>query len=157
MSNRQKRISAKEYQRTYGGKGGGRSKKIIHTRSHVVQGRRKIGEQTIFFRSKAEANYARYLQWLLERGDILQWQFEPKKFIFKQRTGTNHYTPDFEVWYSATTYEWHEVKGWLDNKSKVKLKRFAEQYPEEPKPLIITSKNVATIGEQLGALIPGWE
>lgn len=48
--------------------------------------------------------------------------------VFQLRGGTKGYTPDF---YLPATGEWVEVKGYLDEKSKIKLKRFKRYYPKE--------------------------
>jgi hypothetical protein len=125
---------------------------------HVQQGIRQVAGNDYFFRSKAEANYARYLEFLREKGNIIAWHYEPVKFVFKERTGTNHYTPDFKVFVSEWRYEWHEVKGYMDPKSKTKIKRFKRDYPREAAVLkIVTGKDVAKIGQQIGGLCDGWE
>ena len=77
-----------------------------------------------YFRSSWEANIARYYNFI-----GVKWEYEPKTFVFENITrGSVSYTPDF---YLPDTDEWVEVKGWMDGKSKTKLKRFKNQYPEE--------------------------
>ena len=39
------------------------------------------------------------------------------------------YTPDFKIYNWTGTIEYHEVKGYMDNKSKTKVKRMAKYYP----------------------------
>lgn len=143
--------SAKQYQKFLKG-----VKKKKHHRGHVSSGKRTIGGKEIYFRSKAEANYARYLQWRLEYMEIKSWQYEPKKFWFPLRSGTNHYTPDFLVEDVKGHLEWHEVKGWLDQKSKTKLKRMAKYYPNE-KIKLVMQKDIAQLTRQVGGVIDGWE
>ncbi|MCV6900732.1 DUF1064 domain-containing protein, partial [Escherichia coli] len=85
-----------------------------------------------FFRSSWEANYARYLNWLIAQGEIAKWEFECQTFVFHGITrGVISYTPDFKVYSKDGSHEWHEVKGWMDAKSKAKLKRMAKFYPAE--------------------------
>lgn len=134
-----------------------KAKKASHHRSHVQAGWRTIGGQRTYYRSKREANYARYLQWLLERGELHQWEYEPQRFWFPLKSGNNSYTPDFKVWPAPGRYEWHEVKGWLDKPSATKLKRMKKYHPQEPEVRLVMGKEVGAIGEQLGGVIPNWE
>lgn len=109
-----------------------------------------------FFRSAWEANYARYLNWQIEQGLILSWQFEPHTFVFHGVVrGQLTYTPDFKVINTDGSHEWHEVKGWMDAKSKAKLKRMAKFYPNE-KVILIDADEYKAISKWKG-LIDGWE
>ena len=84
-------------------------------------------------RSAWEANFARVL---FTHG--IEYEFEPKVFNFPIKKGTKAYIPDF---YLPATDEWVEIKGYLDNKSRIKLKRFRIYYPTEASKLyIMTSK-----------------
>jgi len=85
-----------------------------------------------FFRSRSEANYARYLNLLKTQGRILGWEYEPHTFQFEAiKRGTRDYTPDFKVYLTNGTHEWHEVKGWMDAKSKTRLNRMEKYFPDE--------------------------
>ncbi len=109
-----------------------------------------------FFRSSWEANYARYLNWLIAQGEISRWEFECQTFVFHGITrGVISYTPDFKVYSKDGSYEWHEVKGWMDAKSKAKLKRMAKFYPAE-KIVLIDAKVYRGISKWK-AMIPNWE
>jgi len=109
-----------------------------------------------FFRSRWEANYARYLRMLVEKGQIKSWEFEPKTFVFVGVTrGQLTYTPDFRITENDGSQVWHEVKGWMDAKSKAKLKRFAKFFPEE-KLIVIAQPEYKAIA-QYARLIEGWE
>lgn len=79
-------------------------------------------------RSNWEANFVR----ILNAYDI-KFEFEPTVFSFPIKRGTKGYTPDFFI---NKTGEWVEIKGYLDTKSKVKLKRFKRYYPREFEKLI---------------------
>lgn len=93
---------------------------------------REIGGKRKYFRSAAEANYGRYLQWLKESGKILEWEHEPKTFWFDGiKRGTVSYKPDFCVTYKNGQTEWFEVKGFMDKKSVTKLARFKKYFPNE--------------------------
>lgn len=91
-----------------------------------------IGDRKIRFRSGWEADFARYLQSLKEKYEIFDWDYEPKRFWFhKIQRGTTSYLPDFRVCRLDFTYYWVEVKGWMDAKSKTRIKRFRKYYPNE--------------------------
>lgn len=74
-------------------------------------------------RSSWEANFVRVLNIYK-----IEFQFEPTVFGFPIKRGTKGYTPDFLL---TRNNEWIEVKGYLDDKSKIKLKRFKRYYPKE--------------------------
>lgn len=97
----------------------------------------RFGRKCFYARSSWEANYSRYLQFQKEQGLIRDWKHETKVFWFKGiKRGCLSYLPDFEVKLNDGTREWHEVKGWMDNKSKTKLRRMAKYYPKEKLVLI---------------------
>lgn len=117
---------------------------------------REIGGQRIFARSRWEANYARYLQWLLERGEIKEWEHEPDTFWFEKiKRGVRSYLPDFRIKFSDGSVEYHEVKGWMDARSKTKIKRMAKYFPNIVLCLIEASWFKAN--RTIAAIIPGWE
>lgn len=110
-----------------------------------------------YVRSGWEANYARYLKFAQSKGLILKWEYEPDTFWFENiKRGTRSYTPDFKVWKDENTYEYHEVKGYMDKKSQTKLKRMAKYYPNE-KIVIIASEEYKEIRDKLSRLIEHWE
>lgn len=121
-----------------------------------LAGWREIGGVRKYYRSKWEANYARYLEWLRSRGDISNWEHEPKTFWFEAiRRGVRSYLPDFRVTENGGAEVYHEVKGWMDPKSKTKLKRMAKYHPTV-KIVVIDKKAMASVST-LARLIPGWE
>lgn len=121
------------------------------------QGWRTIAGRRIFFRSRWEANYARFLQLRQENGDILQWDHEPETFWFEGiKRGAVSYLPDFRVTLRSGAIEYHEVKGWMDDRSKTKIRRMAKYHPEV-KLLVINGKAYREIERKLGGAINGWE
>lgn len=84
-----------------------------------------------YFRSSWEANYARYLNFLIKNGNIFKWEYEPDTFYFEKiKRGTRSYTPDFKIWEKIDSDPYYvEIKGWMDDKSKTKLKRMQKYYP----------------------------
>lgn len=110
----------------------------------------------MYFRSSWEANYARYLNWLQERGDIDRWEYEPETFWFEKiKRGVRSYTPDFKIFEKEQSY-FVEVKGWLDPKSKTKLKRMAKYHPGI-KLILFGQKDYESLRSNLGKVIPNWE
>jgi hypothetical protein len=119
-------------------------------------GWREIGGKRVYFRSRWEANYARYLEWLKGRGDILDWEYEPETFWFdKIKRGVRSYKPDFRVHELNGTKPIHEVKGWMDARSKTTLKRMAKYHPHETI-VLVREKEMRAIS-RFSALIPDWE
>lgn len=98
--------------------------------SRGVGGTRK--DLGIYVRSRWEANFARYLNLLVEKGDIYRWEYEPDTFWFENiKRGTRSYTPDFKVWDTQDSNPYYyEVKGYMDKKSQTKLKRMSKYYPD---------------------------
>lgn len=86
------------------------------------QGWHEIGGNRCFFRSSWEVKYAHYLEWRKKIGDIQEWEYEPETFWFPVKKGCTNYTPDFRVSFTDRK-EYHEVKGWMDKKSKTKINR----------------------------------
>ena len=120
-------------------------------------GWREFGGIRKYYRSRWEANYGRYLQWLKERGEILDWKHEPKTFWFEGiKRGTNSYLPDFLVTEKNGQEVYHEVKGWMDDRSKTKIKRMAKYHPQI-KLIVIEAKAYNSIKKQVSKLVPDWE
>ena len=131
-----------------------------------------------YFRSKMEANVARYYNYIK-----INWFYEPREYKFEKiKRGTKYYKPDFYL--AAPLRLFVEVKGYFRPIDKTKLRRFKKYYPEEFAKLkfIIPDKysrdkaNGKTIKflcddlgidfeeilsykeiEEYGKLIPGWE
>jgi hypothetical protein len=124
-------------------------------------GRPKAGTRPdlgFYVRSGAEANYARYLRFLHAHGAIVSWEYEPKTFVFEGITrGIRFYTPDFRVVPEQGVHEWHEVKGWMDPKSKTRLARMRKYYPKERVILIDEAWFKDITRQGIPALIPHWE
>lgn len=110
----------------------------------------------IYFRSLWEYNYAKYLDYKLALGSIQAWEYEPKRFYFREyKRGPYDYLPDFKVTNTEGIVEWHEVKGWMNSKSRSKIKRFEKNYPEEGK-IHVIDKHWFKDMEITCMLIPGW-
>jgi len=120
-------------------------------------GWREVGGQRCFFRSAWEANYARYLEMLRVDGEIISWEHEPHTFWFEGiKRGTVSYLPDFRVTTADGSVTWHEVKGWMDEKSKTKISRMAKYFPEIAL-IVVDSKEYTRMKMIYRYIIDGWE
>lgn len=120
-------------------------------------GWREIGGVRKYYRSKWEANYGHYLQWLKEKGQIAEWKHEPETFWFEGiKRGCVSYLPDFWVKEISGSEAYHEVKGWMDDRSVTKLKRMAKYHPNV-KLVVIDSKAYTALKKSCQGLVPGWE
>ncbi len=103
----------------------------IDNYSKTVKGWWSNGAKRHYMRSSWEFNYAYHLDYLLSIGEIVNWDYEADTYYFEKiKRGTRSYTPDFKVTLSDGKIEQHEVKGWMDAKSKTKLKRMKIYYPD---------------------------
>ena len=117
----------------------------------------EIGGIRKYYRSKWESNYAYYLQWLKENGEILDWKHEPKVFWFEGvKRGTVSYLPDFLVIEKNGKEAYHEVKGWMDDRSKTKIRRMGKYHPEVTL-IVIDKKAYAALRKTVSKIVPGWE
>jgi hypothetical protein len=121
--------------------------------------RADLGNQ--YFRSRWEANYARYLNFLINNDsncEITNWEYEKETFEFhKIKKGTRFYTPDFKVHLKNGGIEYHEVKGWDYPKGRTARKRFAKYYPQHK--LILLDKDFfkELVRKGIDKLIDNWE
>lgn len=120
-------------------------------------GWREVGDKRNYFRSRWEANYARYLEWLRLAGEIADWLHEPDVFWFDGiKRGCVSYLPDFKVTERCGTVVYHEVKGWMDDRSKTKIRRMAKYHPGVTL-IVVGAKQYREIERKVSALIDGWE
>ena len=127
--------------------------KLRNGYSRGRQGKYNINGKDIFFRSLWEANYALYLDFLIKQDEIIKWEFEPETFWFEKiKRGVRSYKPDFKVYNKDKTIEYHEVKGWMDSKSKTKLNRMRIYYPEI-KIVLIDQKRYKSIKKSMGKIL----
>ena len=90
-----------------------------------------IGGKKHYFRSQWEVDFAYYLEMLKQYRQIQEWEYEPKTFWFEQiKRGVRSYLPDFRVTEKDQSIIYYEVKGYMDARSKTKLKRMKKYYPD---------------------------
>lgn len=123
-----------------------------------VRGGKRADMDDTYFRSSWEANFARYLNFLVDNCDVARWEYEPDTFEFTAiKRGTRHYTPDFKVFDQDDSEPYYyEVKGWMDAKSKTRLKRMSKYYPEV-RVIVIGKKEYTSLKKNLSSVIPNWE
>lgn len=124
-----------------------------------------IGGVRYNFKSKSEYRYACYLEFLRLNGDILEWLYEPQEFTWQNQAGNKvKYKPDFKVVEKIgvapsgmieARRSWHEVKGYMDKRSKAKLKGFAKHYPDE-KLILVDAPWFRRNSPKLKGLVKGW-
>ena len=108
-----------------------KTKKPSHSYDHIISGTVTIGGKTFFARSSWEANIGAYFEFLKNMGNIVDWRHEPKTFWFNGvRRGVVSYLPDFEITENSGVVKYVEVKGYMDARSRTKLKRMKKYYPE---------------------------
>jgi hypothetical protein len=107
-----------------------------------------------YFKSRFERNYARLLTF-----NGVRWQYEPKTFYFESvKSGVNRaFKPDFFLPDEGPRGTWHELKGYLDKNSAIKIRRFRRWYPEDT--LVVIPYDFFQDCERQGLcrLIPSWE
>lgn len=120
-------------------------------------GWRTIGMQRIYARSRWEANYARYLEFQKLWGVIADWAHEPETFWFEKiKRGCRSYLPDFRITNNDGSVEYHEVKGWMDDRSKTKIRRMAKYHPTVVL-IVRDGKWFSANRMKLRLCIPEWE
>lgn len=119
---------------------------------NIKSGYYNINGKEYFFRSRWEANYSLYLDYLKNNNQIKEWEYEKDVFVFEAiKFGTRSYRPDFKIYNSDGSFEYHEVKGYMDAKSKTKLNRMRIYHPNIK--LILIDKKAYKEIEKWGKLL----
>lgn len=110
--------------------------------------------------SNYEYNYALYLDYLYDSGQIAGWIRNTTKFGFSEEVETRgrkqqSYRPDFIVFHKDGTYEIHEVKGWMNERSETVLEQFAKDY-SGLKVVIIGKDDMLSLQQQFKDKLWGW-
>jgi len=91
------------------------------------------------------------------RGEITAWDYECETFEFTSiKRGSRFYTPDFKITNLDGSVEYHEVKGYMDQRSKTKLDRMHRHYPRI-KVMLLEKPFFKSLNSQMRGLIHGWE
>lgn len=149
--NKRYKIMRKRITQTFINKTGGSKK------NKFKQGYRDIADRHIFLRSSWEYNYALYLQYLKENNKIKDWGYETDLFWFDGiKRGCVSYTPDFKITRLDDTIYFIEIKGWMNARSKTKLKRMAKYHPEVELKLV-DSKAYREFAKEWKDKLKNWE
>ena len=110
--------------------------------------------------SNYEYDYALYLDYLYDSGQIAGWVRNTTKFGFSEEVETRGrkqqaYRPDFIVFYKDGTYEIHEVKGWMNERSETVLAQFAKDY-SGLKVVVIGKFEMLSLQQQFKDKLWGW-
>lgn len=120
-------------------------------------GWREIGGIRKYYRSRWEANYARHLEGLRAAGSIARWEHEPETFWFEGiLRGCRSYLPDFRVTHNDGSVEYHEVKGWMDERSATKIRRMLKYHPTVTL-IVIDAKAYKALSKSCDLVAEGWE
>lgn len=127
------------------------------TKASWKNGWREIGDRRVYFRSAWEANFARYLESLKNIGEIKSWEHEPRVFWFEGiKRGCTSYLPDFSVIDPNGHEIIYEIKGWMDSKSKTKIKRMRKYFPDVDF-RVVDSTDYKRLSDKVSRKIEGWE
>lgn len=107
------------------------------------------------FKSSWEYDIALYLNLLKSKGYIDKWEYESEIFKFDyDGKGVRSYKPDFIIYKRSNKY-YIEVKGWQDNKYKIK-KDLMEKYYPSVNIIYIKEEQYKSISDKYSTVIPGW-
>ncbi len=91
----------------------------------------EVGGKRFYARSSWEINHANWLESLKKNKSIIDWEHEPETFWFTGiKRGAMSYLPDFKITLNDNSVEFHEIKGWMDSRSRTKIKRFRKQHKQ---------------------------
>jgi hypothetical protein len=123
-----------------------------------ARGGRRPDLGATWYRSSWEANYARYLNFLMRLGVVEAWEFEPQTFWFEGiKRGACSYLPDFRVKYKGDDrLEYVELKGWVQPKDRTKWRRMKKYHPEI-KLTIVAAKEYYALQKKWASAIQHWE
>jgi hypothetical protein len=115
----------------------------------------------ITFRSSWEANYARILKLRQSKGEIADWYYEASTvYLFDDlEERYRSYTPDFIVfYYDDLPWEYHEVKGYMDERSKRVIDLYNDNWRSEYSELVVVDSDVyGLLEKRYSSIIENWE
>lgn len=119
------------------------------------EGWRSFGKQCLWFNSKWEANYARYLEMLTVCDVFVKWFYKPCAFSIKSKR--DEYSPTFKIFRKDGSHFWVEIGDTkTDSNLWKKTLYFKMEYPEET--LIFPDRDWFKDNiEMLKGFIPNWE
>lgn len=133
-----------------------KSTRTVSGRIRNSNGGKRADLDGLYVRSSWEANWARYLNWLVSLGEIASWEYEPDTFEFPVKRGSKFYTPDFKLISHDGSIEYHEVKGYMDRASLTKLARMKRHYPDV-KLIVVAARQYHAVAKACRTFIKEWE
>ncbi len=130
-------------------------KKNISNIPNTTKGYLVHNGKYIYLKSLYEINFCHYLNFLLQHKAIQSWEYEPDTFWFEGiKRGVVSYLPDFRVLENNGTFTYYETKGYMDQRSKTKLKRMAKYHPDIK--LILVDKPIYESIKKKSSMIKNW-
>lgn len=124
--------------------------------SRLKKGSVEFGGKKFYAKSLWECNVAAYYEFLKSINEISDWFYEPDTFWFEKiKRGVRSYTPDFKIISKEGETYYVEVKGYMDSKSKTKLKRMTKYHPSVRIDLIDREKYKDIC--RLSGMIKNWD
>jgi hypothetical protein len=121
---------------------------------NIQRGSYETSKGEIYFRSLWEANYALYLDWLKDQGEIDDWEYEPKpRYDFIAADGhvlSLGYLPDFMVKNNDGSFYLVEIKGY--KQGMMKLKRMKKYHPHI-KIELVEKKDYEILKKKVGKML----
>ena len=96
---------------------------------HGKREQTEIDGQRCYFRSRWEANYARYLGFYEPPETLRSGSTSQRHSGLRLPRGCALFCPDFRVTENDGRVTYHEVKGWMDDRSVTKIKRMRIYHP----------------------------
>jgi hypothetical protein len=94
---------------------------------------------------------------LVKTGELSKWEYEPKTFYFEgENRGAVNYTPDFFLVWADGRQEYHEVKGYMTDKSASQLRKMSKFFPSV-RLVLIGKSEYSDIRRRWHKALPGWE
>lgn len=132
-------------------------------KSCYKRGWRKIGKNNYFCYSSWEANYLRYLEYLKKNQKIIEYKKEPTQFAFPKPIKYQNYNgktissyiPDFQIFMKRGGSEYHELKGWINDKFLKQMEAMKQFYPKIK--IKIIGKEWFSENYNLKNIIKDWE
>lgn len=128
---------------------------ILGVRSRTYMVRCFVNNKEYVFKSAWEVNIALVLEYERLLGNIDGWAYEATTFSFEyDGNGVRNYKPDFDVYKDGKIYH-VEVKGWVDEKTKIKMDLMQRFYPNDMI-YMMGEKEYRSVKAKYKPIIPQW-
>ena len=140
------------------------SKKMCGDKNKVISYRRRyiteLYKDAVRLDSNYEYNYAQYLDYLMKNKKITYWfrnttRLPLSKHIKCRDRVLKTYTPDFWIITNNGKLELHEVKGWMNDRSKKILSQIKRDY-KNLKLIVIDKNEMLRLQNKYKTIINDW-